>query len=288
MRTICEVNGGYDESQGFDNVEEVINKAIPNIFNFDFPIYDPSYKNVLCHKILLEYYTREIAFETVGLWKLKLRSKLNKIMPYYNQLYKSELLEFNPFYDVDLEKTYNKKGDESNFSDSTSNTNSTETFNSTNEQTEKLTGNKGVNSKYGEVSNNTGSNKGTTTDEQKVTNTKVNDSTTVIEFDSTKDDTSKNDKINKISDTPQSVVTNVKDGKYLTSAQVDEIKQTDKSVVKDKTKNVATILDDDVQQSNGKNITDITSSNKNEVNGITDNSENYTDNKTGKQTIDNL
>ena len=42
----------------------------------------------------------------MGLWKLRLDQKLNVIMPYYNQLYTSELIQFNPLYDVDVTRTH--------------------------------------------------------------------------------------------------------------------------------------------------------------------------------------
>lgn len=105
IRFICEVSAGLQESAGFNDVDNIIESAIPKIFNFDFPIYDESYRNVLCSKILKHYYTREICAETVGLWKLWLSARLNEIMPYYNQLYKSATIEFNPMYDVDLTTT---------------------------------------------------------------------------------------------------------------------------------------------------------------------------------------
>ena len=37
---------------------------------------------------------------------------MNMIMPYYNQLYKSELLEFNPLYDVDITRERDVTGSE--------------------------------------------------------------------------------------------------------------------------------------------------------------------------------
>lgn len=37
-------------------------------------------------------------------------AKLNTIMPYYNQLYKSALLEFNPLYDADYWRKSNREG----------------------------------------------------------------------------------------------------------------------------------------------------------------------------------
>lgn len=112
VRFICETSSGLIESVGFNSVNDIIQKAIPNIFNFDFPIFDEAYRNILCTKILKHYYTREIGFETVGLWKLKLDTKLNEIMPYYNKLYESETFKYNPLYDTDYrrEHTLNKNG----------------------------------------------------------------------------------------------------------------------------------------------------------------------------------
>ena len=102
LRSICEVYAGYSEEQGYNNVNNVIEKALPKIFDFDFPIYDEKYRTVLETKIVKHFYTREICCETAARWKLFLNERLNLIMPYYNQLYKSTLEEFNPFYDVDL------------------------------------------------------------------------------------------------------------------------------------------------------------------------------------------
>lgn len=111
VRYICETFAGYNESVGGDGVNDVISKARSRIFNFNYPIFDEAYKEVLETKILKHFYFREIGFETVALWKIKLDTKLNEIMPYYNQLYKSELLKFNPLYDVDYTKHYNLKHD---------------------------------------------------------------------------------------------------------------------------------------------------------------------------------
>lgn len=102
VRFICESLTGHEESSGYDGIDEIIEQAIPLIFSFDFPIFDENYREVLCTKILRHYYSREIGLETYGLWKLKLQTKLNEIMPYYNKLYESELLKFNPLYDVNM------------------------------------------------------------------------------------------------------------------------------------------------------------------------------------------
>lgn len=108
VRYICESNAGLTESKGYNDVENIIANSRTSIFDFNYPIYDEDYRSVLETKILKHYYTREIGLETVGLWKLKLNTKMNEIMPYYNQLYKSALIEFNPMYTTDLYKDGNR------------------------------------------------------------------------------------------------------------------------------------------------------------------------------------
>lgn len=97
LRFICESYANLKQSAPSASVDEIIEAARPKIFDFNYPIFDENYKRDLETKIIQHYYTQEIGLETVGLWKLKLRTKMREIMPYYNQLYQSELLEFNPF-----------------------------------------------------------------------------------------------------------------------------------------------------------------------------------------------
>ena len=74
----------------------------------DYPIFDENYREPLNRKIINHYYFREIGMETAELFKRYLNNTMREIMPYYNQLYKSELLEFNPFYNVDKTVTSDK------------------------------------------------------------------------------------------------------------------------------------------------------------------------------------
>ena len=52
VRTICEQLAEYTDRQGFDEIDNVIEKAYPKIFNFDFPIFDEEYRPFLEKKIL--------------------------------------------------------------------------------------------------------------------------------------------------------------------------------------------------------------------------------------------
>lgn len=125
LRTICESYAGYDSRQGYMKTKDVISEALPKLFDFDFPIYDEAYRTVLETKIVKHFYTREICAETIGRWKLFLDEKLNLIMPYYNEWYKSTTIEFNPLYDVDI-TTEHTKGNEGNSENSGSHDNSVE------------------------------------------------------------------------------------------------------------------------------------------------------------------
>lgn len=96
LRTICE---DLAEMSG-SAYNEVIPVAAPLLFNFDYPIFDEEYRPVLEQKIIKHFYTREIAHETVGMFMLRLDVKMNEIMPYYNELYKSAKFEFDPLTDI--------------------------------------------------------------------------------------------------------------------------------------------------------------------------------------------
>lgn len=114
LRFICEEKAHMTESMSYNYVGRIIESARPYIFSFDYPIFDSAYKQTLETKILKHFYTREIGFETVGLWQLNLDMKMNEIMPYYNKLYNSELLmaNINPFHDMDYTKQHEGEGED--------------------------------------------------------------------------------------------------------------------------------------------------------------------------------
>ena len=114
LRFICENYAGLDKSVGYNSVDEVIKESRSKIFDFSYPIFDEDYRSVLESKILLHYYTREICEETVGLWKLRLKSKMLEIMPYFNKLYESEMLEFNPLWNTDYSRDGDRNRNEAN------------------------------------------------------------------------------------------------------------------------------------------------------------------------------
>lgn len=217
VRFICEHSAGLTDSVGYSGVDEVIGKAIPKVFSFNFPIFDEAYRDVLCRKILKHYYTREICEESVGLWKLRLDTRMNEIMPYYNQLYKSELLDFNPLYDTDLTRTSQRQGESTGSEEYSSNKDITgnSVTDTTNSGTNKSTTNEtseGTANGSSEATSNVTS-EGSITGTNESTGTSTNESTTTS--NKTNSDTS----YDLYSDTPQGALTNVENEEYLTNAR---------------------------------------------------------------------
>ena len=103
VRFICEAAIPLSEQGDYTDIKRAIEAGRKRIFTFDYDLFDHLYKPVIETKFLRHFYTREIGQETVALWKLKLEDKWTMLLPYYNKLWESELMKFNPFYDVDYE-----------------------------------------------------------------------------------------------------------------------------------------------------------------------------------------
>lgn len=123
VRTICETYANVESPAWSDQttVDTIIDNAIPKVFNFSYPIFSEDYRNVLEHHILQHFYTREIAFQTVGRWKLGLQQKLNDIMPYYNKLYESQELDVDPFNNIDVTEISESSGNTTSKNNTTRN-----------------------------------------------------------------------------------------------------------------------------------------------------------------------
>ena len=140
LRYICETYADKKQSTGYGEIADVMEKARPKLFSFSYPIFDEDYKKPLETKIMRHFYMREIGLETVGQFKFFLEMKMNEIMPYYNQLYESELIKFNPMHDFDYSETSQKKGSGNDSKTSTGNVRSGSQTDSDKWATGKTTG----------------------------------------------------------------------------------------------------------------------------------------------------
>ncbi len=75
------------------------------LFDFEYPIVDIEWKRQLEQLIKDYYYFHEIGFETIDRFKHVLKAKLNLIMPYYNDLYLTTLLDIDPLLTIHIKET---------------------------------------------------------------------------------------------------------------------------------------------------------------------------------------
>lgn len=211
VRAICETAAGLTSDVGYDDVAQVLNGAWNKIFE-DFPIFEEAHREILCKKILRHYYMDEVAFETVGLWKLALNTKMQEIMPKYNELYSISSSIINPLYNKNVVKEFTGNVTDDKTSTRTDNLKDTHSggvkTTHADTRTDDLTDTNG-----GKIVTDTDS---TRTDNLSAKKT-VNTDTTVSSDASTSSDVD-----TYSSDTPQGSLSDVKSGKYMTTANISD------------------------------------------------------------------
>lgn len=178
-----------------DNVETCIEKSIPFIFTDLYVMDDKEHQKELEKKILRHYYTQEIGFETVGLWKLKLNTKLCEILPKYNIFYNNLKNVKDKLFDTaDFTETGNGNNNSNGRSETTNNSN----YSGTNEDTSHTSG------------TSIGKNDGTSTSDSSGNSTTSGKNNTNSSDNSTA--------WNEYNDTPQGSLDSIDNGSYLTNA----------------------------------------------------------------------
>jgi hypothetical protein len=115
------------------SIRDRIEAARPKLFDFDYPIFNEDYRKDFETRFIRTFYMREIGFETEGLFKFYLETWLNINMPYWNNMFKSELLTFDPLTNTKIDGTKNKT--------KTNTTHQTSTTDGTNNSTTTQDGN---------------------------------------------------------------------------------------------------------------------------------------------------
>ena len=67
-----------------------------NLFNFSYNLYDNSLKPFFEEKLKQHFLLYEIGFDTVGLFKNRLKTKLNEIYPYLNEEWREKIGAYPP------------------------------------------------------------------------------------------------------------------------------------------------------------------------------------------------
>ena len=89
-----------------------MNQMIQNnvtIFDFDYPIFREEYRETFEQHFIDYFLDEEIAHETVAQFKLRLKSKLNLIMPYYNKIFMTQEMEQRILDNYDVTETYDRR-----------------------------------------------------------------------------------------------------------------------------------------------------------------------------------
>lgn len=105
-------------------VRSLVNNPFTQPFNFDYDFYtdDLTMKKDFEQKFINHYYFHEIGCETFDRWQHMLKARLNLKMPYYRQLYESELesKKLNFMLNKDLKETFIREVNEESQSNSQS------------------------------------------------------------------------------------------------------------------------------------------------------------------------
>ena len=105
--TIKDIVNDYSIMSENRDLDSKLDVARGYLFDFNYPVIDDATKQRIEIAILKHYYMREIAFESVGIFKIKLNDRLNLIMPRYNALYNKQDLNLSPYINSYLNETGN-------------------------------------------------------------------------------------------------------------------------------------------------------------------------------------
>jgi hypothetical protein len=96
------------------SIREKIEIGRPKLFDFWYPFFDESKRKDFETNIIRRFYMVEVGFETKELFKFHLENWLLVNMGYWNKMFESELLKFEPFLNTIMDRkndhTDNKNG----------------------------------------------------------------------------------------------------------------------------------------------------------------------------------
>lgn len=93
-------------------INQLIDDKFP-IWNFDYEIFDESYRQTLEQLITDTFMFRQISYADPAQWQHRLKVKMSQIMPYYNRRYVSDLAVFDPFLTEHVTTSYKRAEDTS-------------------------------------------------------------------------------------------------------------------------------------------------------------------------------
>ena len=193
-----------------------------DIFRFNYPFYDEHKRKEFEEKFIKHFYFREIGTETIDRFLFFLEEKFNTVFPYYNELFKTSIIEYDKLNNYDVKESYsiNRESDSKSSGITSSVNQNFDVINSTSNEDKNV--NSSLNSNVlnenveNESSKNVTSNQDNESSESESTSTQVQ--TTSNSNTSNTSENNKSDK--KFLDTPQSLL-NLDGANYLTTLNQD-------------------------------------------------------------------
>lgn len=99
------------------------------LFDFDYQMDDPQFKSEIEEAVTEFYWDYEIGQETPDMFKRKFIARWKRIIGYYNELYNTTLLAYDPLMNYSISEALDELSNTSNTQDTTANTNSNGTTN---------------------------------------------------------------------------------------------------------------------------------------------------------------
>lgn len=93
------------DDQGLPRSEESWPRAYAALGLDSYPVFDESYRQVINDKIIRHYYFREIGAETAARFRWNVNEAMRLIMPYYNKLLESTVIDVSHLLGENYDET---------------------------------------------------------------------------------------------------------------------------------------------------------------------------------------
>jgi hypothetical protein len=97
---------------GATNLRDKIELARTKIFDFEYPFFDETKRKDFETDFIRNFFMREIGFETEEYWKFQLENYLRINMGYWNNMFKSELIQFDPLNNTKTDSSHDVTNDQ--------------------------------------------------------------------------------------------------------------------------------------------------------------------------------
>jgi hypothetical protein len=99
LNEVIELVGGTADIDPVTGIRKLVNCPIGLQY---YPEWTPGYRETLNGKIVDHYWNLEIAHESIDMFISQMRVKMQEVMPYFNQLYLSTQIKFDPLSTMDV------------------------------------------------------------------------------------------------------------------------------------------------------------------------------------------